>query len=110
MLSTLDTTSTRAALVLCSNISRAHDTAMRMWVKAHVCFVQGVTSHCIDLVLFNCVINLIPMEGKSALFKELGRVPKPGGMFENPARPSMFSSDTELHQEGRGQDPCLYNT
>jgi arsenite methyltransferase len=52
----------------------------------HVAFVQAgltktlpIASNSIDCILSNCVINLLPLDGKASLFKEMHRVLKPGG-------------------------------
>ena len=68
-------------------IHRARQSALRKGLNPpHVCFVQAnlaqalpIATHSVDLVISNCVINLLPMEAKRALFMELGRVLKPGG-------------------------------
>ena len=38
-----------------------------------------IVSDSIDCILSNCVVNLLPLTGKSNLFKEAYRVLKPGG-------------------------------
>ena len=38
-----------------------------------------IESNSVDCVLSNCVINLLPMEGKASLLKEVHRILKPGG-------------------------------
>ena len=52
----------------------------------HVTFVEAlltealpIESNSVDCVLSNCVINLLPMEGKASLLKEVHRILKPGG-------------------------------
>ena len=52
----------------------------------HVAFVEAlltevlpIESNSVDCVLSNCVINLLPMEGKASLLKEVHRILKPGG-------------------------------
>lgn len=52
----------------------------------HVAFVEAlltealpIESDSVDCVLSNCVINLLPMEGKASLLKEVHRILKPGG-------------------------------
>ena len=68
-------------------IDRARGNASKLNLyPPNVSFVQAnlierlpIASHTIDLVLSNCVINLLPSKSKSFLFKELGRVLRPGG-------------------------------
>jgi SAM-dependent methyltransferase len=38
-----------------------------------------ITSGTVDIVISNCVINLLPHESKGKLFMEIGRILKPGG-------------------------------
>jgi arsenite methyltransferase len=38
-----------------------------------------INSNTVDLVISNCVINLLPRESKKALFLEISRILKPGG-------------------------------
>jgi arsenite methyltransferase len=38
-----------------------------------------IAADSIDCILSNCVVNLLPLPGKSALFKETYRVLRPGG-------------------------------
>ena len=52
----------------------------------HVTFVEAlltealpIESDSVNCVLSNCVINLLPMEGKASLLKEVHRILKPGG-------------------------------
>jgi len=51
-----------------------------------VAFVQAflteplpIESNSVDCILSNCVINLLPFEGKASLLKEVHRILKPGG-------------------------------
>ena len=52
----------------------------------HVAFVQTLLteplpmeSNSVDCILSNCVVNLLPFEGKASLLKEVYRILKPGG-------------------------------
>lgn len=52
----------------------------------HVSFVQAslveplpLASGTVDCVLSNCVVNLLPLEGKTHLFREVHRILKGGG-------------------------------
>lgn len=52
----------------------------------HVAFVQAllteplpIESNSVDCILSNCVVNLLPFEGKASLLKEVYRILKPGG-------------------------------
>ena len=38
-----------------------------------------IESNSADCVCSNCVINLLPIEGKASLLKEVNRILKPGG-------------------------------
>ncbi|KIJ59978.1 hypothetical protein HYDPIDRAFT_117886 [Hydnomerulius pinastri MD-312] len=49
------------------------------FVKALLTEDLPIQSNSIDCVLSNCVINLLPTEGKKTLMKEVHRVLKPGG-------------------------------
>jgi arsenite methyltransferase len=52
----------------------------------HVAFVQALLTEplpmepdSVDCILSNCVVNLLPSEGKVSLLKEARRILKPGG-------------------------------
>ena len=68
-------------------ISLARKNAIKKGLKPpHVAFVEAlltealpIESNSVDCVLSNCVINLLPMEGKASLLKEVHRILKPGG-------------------------------
>ena len=68
-------------------ISLARDNAKKQGLKPpHVAFVQTsladplpIASNSIDCVLSNCVVNLLPKNGKESLIKEIYRVLKRGG-------------------------------
>lgn len=68
-------------------INRARENAKKQNLHPpHVAFVQAgltqplpIASGSVDCVLSNCVINLLPFDGKAKLFKEVFRVLKPGG-------------------------------
>ena len=68
-------------------ISLARKNAIKKGLKPpHVVFVEAlltealpIESNSVDCVLSNCVINLLPMEGKASLSKEVHRILKPGG-------------------------------
>lgn len=68
-------------------IKRARENAKKKNLRPpHVAFVEAgltqplpIASDSIDCVLSNCVINLLPSDGKAKLFKEVFRVLKPGG-------------------------------
>ncbi|KAF8965866.1 NAD(P)-binding protein [Flammula alnicola] len=52
----------------------------------HVAFVRAalteplpIEPESVDCVLSNCVVNLLPLEGKASLLKEVHRILKPGG-------------------------------
>jgi ubiquinone/menaquinone biosynthesis C-methylase UbiE len=68
-------------------IKRARNNAKNAnLLPPRVAFVQAsltkplpIASNSIDCVLSNCVINLLPLDGKASLLKEVYRVLKPGG-------------------------------
>lgn len=68
-------------------ISLARNNAVKKGLNPpHVAFVESlltealpIESNSVDCVLSNCVINLLPMEGKASLLKEVHRILKPGG-------------------------------
>lgn len=68
-------------------IKRARDNAKKANLRPpHVAFVQAsltepfpIASNSINCVLSNCVINLLPLDGKAKLLREVYRVLKPGG-------------------------------
>jgi arsenite methyltransferase len=68
-------------------IKRARRNAKNKHLRPpHVAFVQAgltktlpIASNSIDCILSNCVINLLPLDGKGNLLKEIHRVLKPGG-------------------------------
>lgn len=66
----------------------------------------GIKDNTIDVVISNCVINLSP--DKTAVFKEIFRVLKPGGelyfsdVFADRRLPSDLSDDPLLHAECMG--------
>jgi ubiquinone/menaquinone biosynthesis C-methylase UbiE len=68
-------------------ISLARKNALKKGLNSpHVAFVEAlltealpIESSSVDCVLSNCVINLLPMEGKANLLKEVHRILKPGG-------------------------------
>ncbi|KAF5316606.1 hypothetical protein D9619_006263 [Psilocybe cf. subviscida] len=68
-------------------ISLARKNAARKELKPpHVAFVKAllteplpIESNSVDCILSNCVLNLLPDEGKAAVLKEAYRVLKPGG-------------------------------
>jgi ubiquinone/menaquinone biosynthesis C-methylase UbiE len=68
-------------------IKRARENAKRENLyPPNVAFVQAclteslpIASNSIDCVLSNCVINLLPLDGKASLLREVCRVLKPGG-------------------------------
>lgn len=68
-------------------IDRARANAKKRNLRPpHVAFVEArltdplpINSDSIDCILSNCVINLLPPEGKRTLLKEVCRVLKPGG-------------------------------
>jgi ubiquinone/menaquinone biosynthesis C-methylase UbiE len=78
-------------------IKRARQNAKSKTLRPpHVAFVQAdltkalpITSNSIDCVLSNCVINLLPLNGKANLLKEIHRVLKPGGR--------LFADDVCTH-------------
>jgi len=49
------------------------------FVEALLTEALPIESNSVDCVLSNCVINLLPMEGKAGLLKEVHRILKPGG-------------------------------
>ena len=49
------------------------------FVKALLTEPLPIESNAVDCVLSNCVVNLLPLEGKALLFKEVTRILKPGG-------------------------------
>ena len=49
------------------------------FVEALLTEALPIESNSVDCVLSNCVINLLPMEGKASLLKEVHRILKPGG-------------------------------
>src|ERR1700730_8168912 len=68
-------------------IKRARENAKKKNLRPpHVAFVEAgltkplhIASNSIDCVLSNCVIKLLPFDGKASLLKEVFRVLKPGG-------------------------------
>jgi SAM-dependent methyltransferase/rhodanese-related sulfurtransferase len=68
-------------------IKRARDNAKKenhrppnvAFIQAHLTEPLPITSDSIDCVLSNCVVNLLPLNGKANLLKEVYRVLKPGG-------------------------------
>ncbi|CAA7269902.1 unnamed protein product [Cyclocybe aegerita] len=68
-------------------IALARRNAFKKGLKPpHVAFVQALLTeplpiepNSVDCVLSNCVINLLPLEGKAILLKEVHRILKPGG-------------------------------
>ena len=68
-------------------IARARKNAAKKNLKPpHVAFVQAslveplpITSETVDCVLSNCVVNLVPLDGKAHLFGEVCRILKHGG-------------------------------
>ncbi|KAJ3497787.1 hypothetical protein NLJ89_g10301 [Agrocybe chaxingu] len=68
-------------------IALARKNASKKGLKPpHVAFVQALLTeplpiepNSVDCVLSNCVINLLPFEGKVILLKEIHRILKPGG-------------------------------
>ena len=49
------------------------------FIQAHLTEPLPITSDSIDCVISNCVVNLLPLNGKANLLKEVYRVLKPGG-------------------------------
>ena len=49
------------------------------FVKASLIEPLPIESESVDCILSNCVINLLPLEGKIHIFKEMHRVLKKGG-------------------------------
>lgn len=70
-------------------IKRARDNAKKQnlrppkvaFIQAHLTEPLPIASDSINCVLSNCVINLLPLDGKASVFKEVYRVLKPGGRF-----------------------------
>ena len=68
-------------------IKRArHNAKKENFRPPHVAFVEAgltkplpIASNSVDCVLSNCVINLLPFDGKANVLKEVFRVLKPGG-------------------------------
>ncbi|KDR83252.1 hypothetical protein GALMADRAFT_221165 [Galerina marginata CBS 339.88] len=68
-------------------IELAHKNAAIKGLKPpHVAFVKAllteplpIESNSVDCILSNCVVNLLPAEGKANLLKEVHRILKPGG-------------------------------
>jgi arsenite methyltransferase len=67
------------------NLARRNATRKNLH-PPQVCFVHAnlvealpLKSDSVDLVISNCVINLLPDDGKAQVFKEVARVLKPGG-------------------------------
>src|SRR5437899_1527382 len=49
------------------------------FAKALLTETLPIESNSVDCVISNCVINLLPLEGKRSLLKEIHRILKPGG-------------------------------
>jgi len=49
------------------------------FVKALLTERLPIESNSVDCILSNCVVNLLPPEGKASLLKEVTRILKPGG-------------------------------
>src|SRR5258705_233440 len=68
-------------------IALARNNAAKKGLKPpHVSFVQAslveplpIESESVDCILSNCVINLLPLEGKAKIFKEMHRILNKGG-------------------------------
>jgi len=68
-------------------IKRARDNAKKenlrppnvAFIQTHLTEPLPIASDSVDCVLSNCVINLLPLDGKAGLLKEVYRVLKPGG-------------------------------
>ena len=68
-------------------IARARSNAAAKGLKPpQVAFVKAllteplpIESNSVDCILSNCVVNLLPPEGKASLLKEVTRILKPGG-------------------------------
>lgn len=68
-------------------INLARKNAAKKGLKPpNVAFVHAVLteplpieSNSVDCILSNCVVNLLPFEGKASLLKEIYRILKPGG-------------------------------
>ena len=68
-------------------IARARSNATAKGLKPpQVAFVKAllteplpIESNSVDCILSNCVVNLLPPEGKASLLKEVTRILKPGG-------------------------------
>jgi len=85
-------------------IARARSNAAAKGLKPpQVAFVKAllteplpIESNSVDIVLSNCVINLLPLEGKALLFKEVTRILKPGGRVVQVDVHPLFSYLPEL--------------
>lgn len=49
------------------------------FIKAQLIETLPIESNSVDCILSNCVVNLLPLDGKAALLKEMHRILKPGG-------------------------------
>ena len=49
------------------------------FAKAFLTEALPIESNSVDCILSNCVINLLPPEGKRSLLQEVNRILKPGG-------------------------------
>ncbi|KJA16548.1 hypothetical protein HYPSUDRAFT_171339 [Hypholoma sublateritium FD-334 SS-4] len=67
------------------NLARANATKKGLkpphvaFIKAQLTETLPIESNSVDCILSNCVVNLLPLDGKAALLKEINRILKPGG-------------------------------
>jgi len=83
------------------------------FVKALLTEPLPIQSNSVDCILSNCVVNLLPPEGKASLLKEVTRILKPGGrVVLDDVRPPLshvpkclrFTRDLDCREEEHSRE------